>query len=511
LFFFDLRIHGVNACGGFQSFSKPIVPTGILWGHREREKDMSFLNPRTGLLFTAALVGGGASLTGCSVEEGAQEGALSQFHFSTGGWDLKGNVFGGGANDEATDILFAPNGRILVSGYENGNLGQSSVDPSGNARGVIYSYEIKSQQPGQPLERVSSTCSASSNCFTFGTNNSSAEVIESIALEPGALSTGFDVYFAGRSNGGYAGANQGQFDTFAGWATPSNTTDYRMTQFGTVRPQHPRRLTVTSARELVIGGYDDIYIPSNFVEAWENPFVLKAQRSGSGLVTSTGWPVIFDTLGSDVAPAMATSTTPGSPVYIAGTVTSGSGRGMFIKKYNSDGTLAWNQPVSPVGLDVAAALSVLSDGNVLFAGATLTTLGETNFGEQDLVVRKLTADNQVQWTKQIGTADPEIVTDMAVDTSGNIWLVGETLGSFDWMVPNQGGVDIFILKLSSDGELLASFQLGSEGDDHPSAIAVSGGKVAVSGYTTAKLFDNRNHVGNRDGFVFVVTPPSIGI
>lgn len=473
---------------------------------------MSFPNSRTGIFCAAALVGGGA-LAGCSADEQAEVGELSQLHMSSNGWDLKGNVFGGGAADEATDVLVAPNGRVLVSGYENGNLGQSSVDPSGNARGVIYAFSPST------MDRVNNgACNTASQCFTFGSTNSSAEVIEAIALAPDASGYDFDVYFAGRTNGRYVpdGTHYGQFDTFAGWAPPNPppNTPYFMKQYGTVRPQHPRRLTVTSARELIIGGYDDLYIPSNFVEAWENPFLMKVQRSGTNLVTpNSGWPIIFDTPNSDILPGMATSTAPGSPIYIAGAVNTGPGRGMFVKRYDATGGQAtWHHQVSPVGLDIAAGLVVLPSGDVLFAGGTYALLGDTSFGEQDLVVRLLTPDNQVLWTKQLGTESSEIVTDIAVDGTGNIWLVGETLGTFDPMVGNQGGVDIFLLKLSRDGTQLAAFQLGSEGDDHPSSVAVGpDGKVYVAGYTTAKLFANRNHLGNRDGFVFSVTPPSIGI
>jgi hypothetical protein len=459
---------------------------------------MSFLNLHKGISLAVAIAGGGA-LGGCAIEDAPDQGMSWQYHLSSGGWDLKGNVFGGGGFDEATDVLVGPNGLIYVSGYENGTFGQSSVDPSGNARGIINAYEYRSAS--QSLEKVSGR--------TFGSSHSSAEVIEALALHPSASGSSFDIYFAGRTNGPYAGTHAGQFDTFAGWLPPSGNSP--RIQQGTVRPQHPRRLVVTASRDLIIGGYDDIYIPSNFVEAWEDPFVTKVRRSGAGLTPVAGWPIYSNTPNSDVVLGMAAAPHDGAPIYLAGTTLTGSGRGMFVKKFGADGALEWHSQQSPVGLDVAAALAVLPDDNVLFAGATYLQLGEQSFGEQDAVVRLLTPNNQVLWTKQYGTEFSEILTDMTVDAAGDIYLVGETLGSFDPLVPNQGESDIFVLKLSPNGDLKAAFQLGSEGDDHPSSIAVGAdGNIYVAGYTTAKLFANRDHVGGRDGFVFRVTAPSIG-
>ena len=91
---------------------------------------------------------------------------------------------------------------------------------------------------------------------------------------------------------------------------------------------------------------------------------------------------------------------------------------------------------------------------------------------------------------------------------GNLYVVGETLGTFDPAVPNQGDVDIFLLKLSWDGNVMSMFQLGLFGDDHPAALALGfDGGVYVSGYTDARLFSDKNPKGGRDGSVFRVTPP----
>jgi hypothetical protein len=52
--------------------------------------------------------------------------------------------------------------------------------------------------------------------------------------------------------------------------------------------------------------------------------------------------------------------------------------------------------------------------------------------------------------------------------------------------------------------------MGSEGDDHPSAIAVdSTGDIYVVGYTTGSLAEEGGNVGGRDGFLMKLSPPGL--
>lgn len=457
---------------------------------------MSSSDLRSKFIGAAGLLG---AFTACVANERVDERvdrapaeSMSLHYASTSGWDLKSAVFGTGAMDEATDVLFATDGLVYVSGYENGQLGHSSVDPSGNARGVIHRYR--------------SDTLAKEGAFLFDASPS-AEVIEALAMDPFAFGSNVDIYFAGRTNGWFPGPHGGQFDTIAGWVPPSGVV--QKFQYGNARPQHPRRIVVNEAREIIITGNDDIHAPANFVEAWEDPFLLKLRRSGSSLVPLSGWPVQFGTTNSDVLPGMGVLMDAGSPIYVAGTVTSGGGRGMFVKKYESSGALAWHAQQSPSGLDSAAAVVPLLEGDILFAGASYTRMGDESFGEQDLVIRQLGPQGEVRWTKQIGTEMSELITDMAVDSLGNIYVVGETMGSFDPEVQPQGQADLFLLQLSPQGRLMNAFQIGSPGDEYPAAVAVGfDGNVYVAGYTDNRLFPDKNPKGGRDGFLFRVTPPA---
>lgn len=445
---------------------------------------------------TLVAVALGALGVGCGPEGLPSAAPRGAFSGSTPGWNLVGNTFGTNKSDEATDLWLNPNGTVYVSGYDNGVVGFTTVDPSGDSRGLILAY------------------SASLNTLTrtikFGEANGKTEVVEALTVGPGLM----ELYFTGRTTGalGTTPNISGQFDTFAGWTDFTGTTK-KIFQFGNERPQHPRRLALDNAGGMIISGWDDLYVPSNYVEAWEDPFVLKLRRSGNDLTQVPGWPLQFNTAYTDLLPGMAMKSEENAPIYITGASLSGTGRGMFVKKFKADGTADWHSQQSPISVDMGAALHVRPDGNVLFVGSTYMDYGVGTYGEMDVVVRLLDpVSGQPIWTRTYGTPYSEWVTDVTVDDLGNIYVVGQTYGSFDPnILPPEYDSDIFLIKLAPDGTSPQFFQVGSWGEDYPAAVAVNGdGDVFVAGYSTDSFIPGKSPKGGRDGFVFRVSPPGMG-
>ena len=58
--------------------------------------------------------------------------------------------------------------------------------------------------------------------------------------------------------------------------------------------------------------------------------------------------------------------------------------------------------------------------------------------------------NTKQWTKQLGTEDNDYGEGVTTDSSGNIYVTGDTVGDLDGN-KNSGSVDIFLVKYNSDG------------------------------------------------------------
>lgn len=95
----------------------------------------------------------------------------------------------------------------------------------------------------------------------------------------------------------------------------------------------------------------------------------------------------------------------------------------------------------------------------------------------------------IEWLKQFGTSENDRDGGIAVDSAGNVYMVGETSGTF----PNQtyfgGGADMFIAKYNSAGNQVWVRQFGTSGTDDgitedSMGIAIdSFGNIYVTGNT----------------------------
>ncbi|QRO02763.1 SBBP repeat-containing protein [Archangium violaceum] len=396
--------------------------------------------------------------------------------------------------EEFLDVAVDSQGTLFLAGYENGDVGASRFDPSGDSRGVLW--------------RMGRADGATIGKKVFDIPDAT-ETLDALAFHPdtGAL------YFAGRTTGAFEGFTpRGAQDIFIVGPRGSES-DVILYQGGTERPQHPNRLDFDAHRDLIVSGYDDVYVPpgGNYVERWEDPFVLKLRWAEEGRSMAEVWWRQFDTSISDMLGGLAVDSQGDSAIYVTGTNSNGTQDGPFVRKIdNATGQLGspWRQ--TTIGMDMMQAAHLRADGSLLIAGSTFARLGTQAYGEQDVVVRVLdTSTGQPVWTTQFGSEGSEWVTDMAVDAQGNILVVGETLGAVDPAQGNRGDYDVFLMKFDPEGKLLLARQWGSAGDDHPNAVAVDAcGEVFIVGYTTGDLLGPRfPWNGSRDAFLLTTARP----
>jgi len=131
-------------------------------------------------------------------------------------------------------------------------------------------------------------------------------------------------------------------------------------------------------------------------------------------------------------------------------------------------------------------------------------------------LRPLVVDPTIEWSSYLGGSGTEGASGIAVDTSGNAFVTGETR-STDF--PTTGGFDTtttgvwfdaFVTKLSGSGALLWSSYLGGAAGDYGQGVATdSSGNTFVTGFTrstdfpTTGGFDTTFGGGSSDEDAFV--------
>jgi hypothetical protein len=375
--------------------------------------------------------------------------------------------WGTALDDEALAVATAKDA-VLVAGHRGGRLDESNIGPTGDARGYV-----RALAPSGELRWETQLDTAGAD-----------------AAEAVAIGTGGAVAVAGRTTGAFAGAsNAGQFDAFVARLDPSGRIlDVR--QWGDERPQHPRRLSLR-AGEAIVGGYDDVFVPSNFVMDWENPFAARLTAGDA----APSLQVTYRTAHPDTVDGLALAP-DGSAIYLAGTNVGGAQPGVWVRKLAADGSEIWGARLSASALDSAAAVLLTARGELLLASTRI----EGGTGTSDPVLQSLdVATGAPLWTHRYLTATAsEFVRDLAVDSAGNLYLAGWATGSLDAAAPGKGGADFFAVKTDPRGERISSWQGGTAGDDFAFGVAIdSCGRALLAGSTDGVLA-GATSAGRRD-------------
>lgn len=175
----------------------------------------------------------------------------------------------------------------------------------------------------------------------------------------------------------------------------------------------------------------------------------------------------------------------------------------FIAKFTSSGTLSWATYYGGTdGPTWGYACAVDSSGSVIVVGSTWASNGIDNAGwdsaysgGRDGFVAKLSSTGGWSWGTYYGGTGLEDLFAVAVDSSDNIYIAGNTnsgntgnviaggVGAFDTS-PN-GDSDGFFAKFTSAGSRSWGSYYGGSGGDGFNDISVQGSHVFLTGWTSS--------------------------
>ncbi|MBM3301964.1 MAG: SBBP repeat-containing protein, partial [Deltaproteobacteria bacterium] len=182
-------------------------------------------------------------------------------------------------------------------------------------------------------------------------------------------------------------------------------------------------------------------------------FLVKYNSSGA-----RQWTLQTGSIADDVGYAVAVDGLDN--LYITGSTALGfdgsfvaGWKDVFLVKYNSSGNWQWTRLLGTIEDDIGYGVAVDGLGNVYVTGFTGLGLdGNTTNGLNDIFLAKYNSSGVKQWTQQLGTSLQDVGYAVAPDSLGNIYITGSTGGGLDGNT-NVGGLDIFVVKYDSSGNL----------------------------------------------------------
>jgi formylmethanofuran dehydrogenase subunit C len=186
------------------------------------------------------------------------------------------------------------------------------------------------------------------------------------------------------------------------------------------------------------------------------------------------------------------------------------GADAFVACLDSSGNLLWNTFLGSASYDSSWGIALDSSGNIYVLGTCYATWGSpvnAHSGDYDGFVAKLNSNGTLSWNTFLGSANYDDGYGIALNSSGNIYVTGQSDATWGSPVSAySGNSDAFVACLDSSGNLLWNTFLGSTSEDYGLGIALdSSGNIYVNGGSDATWGSPMNaYSGDYDGFVACV-------
>ncbi len=233
------------------------------------------------------------------------------------------------------------------------------------------------------------------------------------------------------------------------------------------------------------------------------------------------------------------STVDFDPSNIVDYRTAQGGQDCFIVKLDSNANMIWVNTYGGSGLDRMADIALTSDNAIVGIGdfqnsvnfeQTGTPNNLVSAGESDVFIIKLDTSGNLLWVKQLEGNMYDTGQSITVDENNNIYSIGnfestvdfdpnpintQLLTSFNNATPQVSITDIFILKLTPQGNYDWAKQIGGFGDNDASSIISDkqGTIYAAGSFEDQNIInynlpnqDTLNSTDNFDSFIYSFDP-----
>jgi hypothetical protein len=173
--------------------------------------------------------------------------------------------------------------------------------------------------------------------------------------------------------------------------------------------------------------------------------ILLAKWNSSGTLQ---WQRLLGGSNSDIGYDIAVDST--DYIYLTYTTQSAGlgGNELGLAKFDSSGAIVWQRNLGGSGADYGTGIRLDSNDNVFVIGRTTS---QTKGGE-DTLIAKYNSSGVIQWQRLFGSANGEVGSSIAFDSSNNIYTLGYGTG-YGASFSNQ----LTLNKFPNDGSLTGRY------------------------------------------------------
>ena len=184
-----------------------------------------------------------------------------------------------------------------------------------------------------------------------------------------------------------------------------------------------------------------------------------------------------------------------------------AGGDFWAVKLDPNGTKEWSKFYGGTFTDTPQGVVQLNDGSYIISGFSDSSDVDitNNKGSYDFWVLKINNTGSLVWEKNFGGTEIDESYDIKKTTDGNIIIVGDTRSSDVDVSRNNGGADLWVIKITPDGDLIWQKNFGGSNFDAGRAIKnTSDGGFIICGSSRSSDRDFINK-GQNDAWVIKIS------
>ena len=400
-------------------------------------------------------------------------------------------AFGGSSTDQAYSIQQTVDGGYIVGGRTNSNNG----DIFGN-HGGIYFWILKLDGLGSIQWKKILGGSDNETPFAIHQTSDGGYVVAGNTL----------------SNDGNVSGNHGDYDAWVVKIDSSGTILWQKTLGGSGWEEAWDVQQTTDGGYIVAGrsGSSDGDLTANYgsLDYWIVKLSIVGeiqwQKSLGGSGLDLGYSVEQTTDGGYIVAGESDSQNG----HITG---NHGGSDYWVVKLNFEGKIEWEKSLGGGGIDRANDIHQTRDGGYIAFGQSNSNNGDVtdNHGNNDFWVIKLGETGDLVWQKALGGANDDFARSIQQTNDDGFIMTGQTQSNNGDVIGNDGGADLWIVKINETGEIQWQKTLGGTSSETGHSVQqTNDGGYILAGQAKSNNGDVSGVHGGDDYWVIKLSPES---